>query len=136
MNSLITRYGVIGVSADVSLACHFASHAVRFAQHGAAPRPLPVADSPNQVVIDNFEFGPAEITVAPGTEVTWIHRDDEPHTVTSAADKPLFPSPALDTNEKFAFVSAWKWAGLGQDPILHKEALTFDYVHLTQRSYK
>ena len=39
-------------------------------------------------------------------------------------------------DEKFAFVSAWEWAGLGQDPILHKEALTFDYVHLTQRSYK
>jgi plastocyanin len=81
-----------------------ANHAVRFAQHGAAPRPLPVADSPNQVVIDNFEFGPAEITVAPGTEVTWVNRDDEPHTVTSAADKPLFNSPALDTGEKFAFV--------------------------------
>ena len=39
-------------------------------------------------------------------------------------------------DENFAFVSAWEWAGLGHDPILHKEALTFDYVHLTQRSYK
>jgi len=39
-------------------------------------------------------------------------------------------------DENFAFVSAWEWAGLGRDPILHKEALTFDYVHLTQRSYK
>jgi plastocyanin len=95
--------GGLAWRADVAAAMA-TSHAVHLAIHGAAPRPLPVADSPNQVVIDNFEFGPAEITVAPGTEITWINRDDEPHTVTSAADKPLFNSPALDTNEKFAFV--------------------------------
>ena len=39
-------------------------------------------------------------------------------------------------DENFAFVSAWEWTGVGQAPILHKEPLTFDYVHLTQRSYK
>ena len=39
-------------------------------------------------------------------------------------------------DENFAFVSAWEWAGLGQSPTLQKEPLTFDYVHLTQRSYK
>ena len=39
-------------------------------------------------------------------------------------------------DENFAFVSAWEWAGLGQSPTLQKEPLTFDHVHLTQRSYK
>jgi hypothetical protein len=29
MNSLMTRYGVIGASAEFSFACHFASHASR-----------------------------------------------------------------------------------------------------------
>jgi plastocyanin len=81
-----------------------ASHAVYFADHGAAPRATPAADEPNEVVIDNFAFGPAEFDVAPGTQVVWINRDDEPHTVVSADAKPLFQSPPLDTNEKFAFV--------------------------------
>jgi plastocyanin len=79
-------------------------HAMCFANRGAAHHATPVADAPNQVVIDNFAFGPAELHVPPGTEVVWINRDDEPHTVVSAADQPLFKSPPLDTNEKFAFV--------------------------------
>src|SRR4051812_38315513 len=36
-----------------------------------------------QVIIENFTFSPAELTVAVGTEVTWENRDDIPHTVTS-----------------------------------------------------
>jgi succinate dehydrogenase / fumarate reductase flavoprotein subunit len=36
----------------------------------------------------------------------------------------------------FSYVSAWEWKGLGQAPTLHKEPLTFEYVHLAQRSYK
>jgi succinate dehydrogenase / fumarate reductase flavoprotein subunit len=36
----------------------------------------------------------------------------------------------------FSFSSAWEWKGLGQPPALHKEPLTFEYVHLAQRSYK
>ena len=39
-------------------------------------------------------------------------------------------------DENFAFVSAWEFTGVGQDPILHKEDLIFENVHLTQRSYK
>ena len=44
----------------------------------------PVAARPEngaQVSIDNFTFSPAELTVAPGTEVTWTNRDDIPHTI-------------------------------------------------------
>ena len=58
---------------------------------------------PNAVNIDNFAFGPATITVAAGTKVTWTNRDDEPHTVTSADDPKLFRSAALDTNDSFSF---------------------------------
>ncbi len=39
-------------------------------------------------------------------------------------------------DENFAFVSAWEFTGVGRDPVLHKEDLIFDNVHLTQRSYK
>jgi succinate dehydrogenase / fumarate reductase, flavoprotein subunit len=33
-------------------------------------------------------------------------------------------------------VAAWEYTGVGKTPILHKEPLTFENVHLTQRSYK
>ncbi|MBA9003810.1 fumarate reductase/succinate dehydrogenase flavoprotein subunit [Thermomonospora cellulosilytica] len=36
----------------------------------------------------------------------------------------------------FSYVAAWEWAGLGEQPILHKEALEFEYVKPSQRSYK
>lgn len=39
-------------------------------------------------------------------------------------------------DEHFSFASAWEWKGAGQSPVLHKEPLEFDQVHLTQRSYK
>ena len=43
---------------------------------------------------------------------------------------------ALRDDENFAHVSAWEFAGDGAKPVLHKEELDFDYVHLMQRSYK
>ncbi len=39
-------------------------------------------------------------------------------------------------DEHFSYCAAWEWAGDGQPPILHKEPLAFEHVHLTQRSYK
>jgi succinate dehydrogenase / fumarate reductase flavoprotein subunit len=39
-------------------------------------------------------------------------------------------------DEHFSFASAWEWKGDAGQWELHKEPLTFDYVHLTQRSYK
>jgi succinate dehydrogenase / fumarate reductase flavoprotein subunit len=43
---------------------------------------------------------------------------------------------ALRDDEHFAFVSAWEYKGDNQPEELHKEALEFENVHLTQRSYK
>jgi plastocyanin len=53
------------------------------------------------VKIDNFSFGPASLTVAVGTTITWTNNDDVPHTVVSE-DK-LFKSKALDTEDKFSY---------------------------------
>lgn len=55
-----------------------------------------------EVKIDNFSFGPATLTVAVGTTVTWTNRDDIPHTVVSTDG--VFKSKALDTDDKFSFV--------------------------------
>jgi plastocyanin len=72
--------------------------------HAAAPTAAkPVAAAGNQVVIDDFAFGPATLTVAVGTKVVWTNDDADPHTVTSEADPKLFKSPALDTGDTFAF---------------------------------
>ena len=47
----------------------------------AVNKELPTHSSPNQVVVENFSFQPGTLTVAPGTTVTWVNHDDEPHTV-------------------------------------------------------
>jgi plastocyanin len=54
-----------------------------------------------EVKIDNFSFGPAAVTVSVGTTVTWINRDDIPHTVVST--ERVFKSKVLDTDEKFSY---------------------------------
>jgi succinate dehydrogenase / fumarate reductase flavoprotein subunit len=39
-------------------------------------------------------------------------------------------------DENFAYVAAWEYAGPGRSPILNKEPLTYEEVHLSTRSYK
>ncbi|MGE3858175.1 MAG: fumarate reductase/succinate dehydrogenase flavoprotein subunit [Dehalococcoidia bacterium] len=39
-------------------------------------------------------------------------------------------------DDNFSYVGAWEWNGPGQAQTLHKEPLTFNYVHPAQRSYK
>jgi succinate dehydrogenase / fumarate reductase, flavoprotein subunit len=43
---------------------------------------------------------------------------------------------ALRDDERFAYVAAWEYTGVGRPPTLHKEPLSFENVHLAQRSYK
>jgi succinate dehydrogenase / fumarate reductase flavoprotein subunit len=43
---------------------------------------------------------------------------------------------ALRDDEHFSYASAWEWKGAGGQWELHKEPLSFEYVHLAQRSYK
>jgi succinate dehydrogenase / fumarate reductase flavoprotein subunit len=43
---------------------------------------------------------------------------------------------AARDDEQFSYVAAWGFRGVGNPPELHKENLTFEYVHPTQRSYK
>jgi plastocyanin len=69
----------------------------------AAAAPQPAADG-NKVVIDNFTFSPATLTVPAGTAVTWVNHDDVPHTVTSPSRPRLLDSPTLDTDQSFTHV--------------------------------
>lgn len=43
---------------------------------------------------------------------------------------------AMRNDEKFAYVAAWQYNGVEKLPILHKENLEFENIHLAVRSYK
>lgn len=43
---------------------------------------------------------------------------------------------ALRNDKDFSYVAAWEFQGVGAAPALHKEALAFEEVHPSQRSYK
>ena len=58
------------------------------------------ATQDTKVMIDNFTFEPAQLTVKVGTTVTWTNRDDIPHTVVSAGK---FRSKTMDTDGTFSF---------------------------------
>jgi plastocyanin len=68
--------------------------------------------SGNQITIDGFAFAPATLTVSAGTSVTWVNRDEEPHTV--VAGDGSFHSPGMGTGATFSHT--FSTAG------------TFDYV--------
>jgi plastocyanin len=59
--------------------------------------------APNQIVIDNFTYSPASLTVPSGTRVTWVNHDDVPHTVTSPKTPRILDSPTLDTDDTYTF---------------------------------
>jgi succinate dehydrogenase / fumarate reductase, flavoprotein subunit len=43
---------------------------------------------------------------------------------------------ARRNDDEFAFVSVWEHQGPEQEPVRHREALSYDYVTPSQRSYK
>jgi plastocyanin len=89
---------IVGLFASVMVATLLLS-----AASPGSPAKAPQAASA-EVKVDNFSFGPATLTVAVGTTVTWTNRDDIPHTIVST-DK-VFKSKVLDTDEKFSFTFA------------------------------
>ncbi|PMS16471.1 hypothetical protein C0Z18_23175 [Trinickia dabaoshanensis] len=67
------------------------------------------ADAPGKngtayrIEIHDFAFTPKELTVPAGARIVWTNRDDEPHTVVSAAGA-FKPSQALDTDDSYSTV--------------------------------
>lgn len=58
-------------------------------------------DAAPQVIIDNYAFSPASLTVKAGTTVTFINHDDDAHTVDSTQGK--FKSSTLNKGDQFEF---------------------------------
>lgn len=69
----------------------------------ASPFAAKAADPPVVTIdVKKFAFVPADLTIAPGTRVRWINRDETPHTVADEAK--AFVSPALDTDQDYGRV--------------------------------
>jgi plastocyanin len=58
----------------------------------------------NKIEIKDFAFNPQTITVKSGEKITWINRDEEPHTVVSVG-KQFKKSSALDTDQTYTIVA-------------------------------
>ena len=58
----------------------------------------------NRIEIKDFAFNPQTITVKSGEKITWINRDEEPHTVVSVG-KQFKKSSALDTDQSYTIVA-------------------------------
>jgi plastocyanin len=57
-----------------------------------------------KIEIKDFAFNPQTIKVKSGEKITWINRDEEPHTVVSV-EKQFKKSPALDTDQEFTVIA-------------------------------
>ena len=58
----------------------------------------------NKIEIKDFAFNPQTITVKSGEKITWINRDEEPHTIVSV-EKQFKKSSALDTDQEFTITT-------------------------------
>src|SRR5580765_4838041 len=58
----------------------------------------------NKIEIKDFAFNPQNITVKSGEKITWINRDEEPHTVVSVGKK-FQRSSGLDTDQEFSIIA-------------------------------
>jgi plastocyanin len=69
----------------------------------ATPAASPASGGDQVVTIQNFAFDPADLTVAPGTKVTWVNKDAAPHTATGL-DRAVLQSGTLKTGDSFSQV--------------------------------
>ncbi len=79
-------------------------------------------------VADFFEF--AELMCRDA-----LHRDES----CGCHFREEFQTPegeAKRDDARFGYVAAWEFTGVGKEPVLHREPLEFEAVHLAQRSYK
>ncbi|MGH3538268.1 MAG: cupredoxin domain-containing protein [Pseudonocardiaceae bacterium] len=65
---------------------------------GGGGGPAATPSAPDTIVIKNFTFMPASLTVAPGTKITVINQDQAPHTVT--ADDKSFDSRTISGGQR------------------------------------
>ena len=88
MNTLISKIKIAAVLCGIS----------GFSVLALAGEMKDTGTDQNKIEIKDFAFNPQTITVKSGEKITWINRDEEPHTVVSV-EKQFKKSPALDTDQ-------------------------------------
>lgn len=73
---------------------------------GATASTSPTATTQGAVLISNFAFSPAKLSVKVGTKVTWTNNDAMGHTVTSDSGPASFDSGTIGQNQTFSFTFA------------------------------
>jgi len=79
-------------------------NALLFAFAGEKKEIEPPPTGQNKIEIKEFNFYPQTITVKSGEKITWVNRDEEPHTVVSV-DQKFKKSSALDTDQEFTITA-------------------------------
>ena len=75
-----------------------------FALGGETKEAATTASKKNTIEIKDFAFNPQKIIVKSGEKITWINRDEEPHTVVSVGKK-FQRSSGLDTDQEFSIIA-------------------------------
>lgn len=70
---------------------------------GSSSNPNPGGATPNTVIIKNFAFSPASLTVPKGTKVTWTNNDGPAHTVTATDNGNTFSSGSIASGASYSF---------------------------------
>jgi plastocyanin len=96
MMSDLRRVWVAKTAAKTLVAVSFATALVAAPAFAAEAKPAAI------VVIDNFSFSPAQLSVSAGSTVTWENHDDMPHTIVNDATPREFKSAPLDSGEQFS----------------------------------
>lgn len=92
-----TTYRRIGIATIVILALGF----IVLAVNRSSARDSDKTTDNSQITIQDFSFQPMTLTVPAGAKVSWINKDEDPHTVFSTDN--AFKSKALDTDDQFSF---------------------------------
>jgi len=100
--SLIHRIlPAIGVAALLSVAVAAGAVAQQLLASATQPQLAEAANA--EIDIKDFAFGPGTLTVARGTKVTWVNKDEEPHNIVSLDVQPhKFQSKALGDQDSFS----------------------------------
>jgi plastocyanin len=97
MTTLISRIRIAALLFTIGFSC-------LFALASEMKNTDTIGATGNRIEIKDFAFNPQTITVKSGEKITWINRDEEPHTIVSV-EKQFKKSSALDTDQEFSITA-------------------------------
>ncbi|MFE0025013.1 cupredoxin family copper-binding protein [Amycolatopsis sp. NPDC059021] len=65
--------------------------------------PRPASAAAQQVMMENYAYGPAALTVRAGDTVTWMQHDEAPHDVVTTSAPVAFRSPKLSQGQSWSY---------------------------------